>query len=209
MAFNPSLQGSVLYDADGNPVAVTLDGSIYRLSTLGHADEIARDDIVGVDYLKDPISATTYLLTIDLDNPGASYKHASGSGILIYGGSATLLKSSTGAEWRVLSGVITAIDGTQASVVWLEMFSVHVEDTGRSFGRHEAKPFPIPMDLTTPLSKIAAKAQVTTDVNTGVTLEDVNGDSRTPAVGDLISKVEKLSGSGSALLHQSIWYQVV
>jgi len=35
MSASKSLQGSVLYDVDGSPVAIVLDGGVYRLQTVG------------------------------------------------------------------------------------------------------------------------------------------------------------------------------
>lgn len=200
----------VLYDAAGNPVAVTLDGSIYRLSTLGHADQLARDRVVGVDYYQLAINAAaSYYLTIDVSNLGGAYKHAAGSDVVLYGGSCTLIKSNIAATWDAMLGVIVSISGASANIVWIDAFHLSLEDTSGVRDRRRSELFPIPINLAASLPKLAALAQNVPAVNTGVTLPDVAGVARTPAQGDIVTRVRRLSGAGNADLHQSVFYEVV
>ena len=59
------------------------------------------------------------------------------------------------------------------------------------------------------LANIAANfVDTTTAVNTGINLTDIGGVGRPAEVGDMLIKLIRNSGGGSAEAHYSIWYYV-
>lgn len=217
MAFDdniPVYQG-IFYDAAGNPVDVILDGSTYRLAVdavSSNPTDTDREAVVVVDYLASAVSATGYYLLVDLDNAAGlgPYKHTLTNKIELAGLTGSLLKSSTSGLWSSYVGVITAINGVNATIAYFNMGTIHDRDTGRISTTARSEFFPITLDLAITggsLDKIAAGFTETTNViNTGIMLDDVSGVARTPAIGDLLLKVEKNGGSGTVDAHFSIWY---
>jgi len=211
MSLSPA---AILYDASGNAVGVVQDGSVFRLQVDDSVSELARD-IVGADNYREGIANSQYSLAVDLDNAGGAgpYKHTLTGGLQLYAVSATLIKSQIGAEWNAIAGVVLEIDDTEATIAWLEFLSIHAEDTSTNVSSRARETFPVPIDLTVDsgaLPQIATGyTETVTAVNTSTTLLDIGGNARTPAVGDLVTRVEKVSGSGTATLHVSLWYKGV
>jgi hypothetical protein len=172
-----------------------------------------RDKVVAVSYRVDPITAaTTYLLGIDLDNPGGVYKHAAGTAIRLAGVHGTLLKVTTANQWRVFVGTVLAINAVDATIGWIGFGALGAQDTGSIQEVTTVLPFPILADLSFSAgdyTKIAAShKETTTALNTGSLIPDVSGVNRTPAVGDLVLRVERISGGSNALIHYLFWYWV-
>lgn len=46
-------------------------------------------------------------------------------------------------------------------------------------------------------------------INTGITLEDIAGDLRTPAVGDVVVCIDNISGPGTISYHATFMYEGV
>jgi len=173
-----------------------------------------RDKVVVADFFVDGIAASTDFIGIDLDNAGGTgpYKHEDGYGIKLVGASGNLLKDSSGAKWDALFGVVLSITAISAEVGWLQVGSLHLRDTGRFESSFVNRDFPVILDLTVSsgdFTKTAAAFKtIEPGINTTITLDDIAGLPRTPAVGDLIVRVDKISGAGTALIHYSLFYFV-
>jgi len=211
MAKSPA---AILYDSTGtNPVGVVLDGTVYRLQTeQKHKNE---DKIVVVNYRKASIdAATTYLMLIDLNNNGGGgpYKHTGSSSVKLAGLHATALKDVIGDKWRTFIGIILSINATEAVVGWVRVGTIGLVDTGSQQEDKTVITFPFVTDFTVSggdYTKIADSYKETiAAINTGTTHEDVGGNMRAPAVGDMMLKVERTQGSGIFLIHYQLWYYV-
>jgi len=189
-------------------VALTTDGRL-RVSTAA-ADE------VGVDFYKAGIGAgPTWYILIDLDNSTGDYPHtyAAGEGIQVRGYNTHMIKSTNNAQWDVLFGVILAINGTQATIAYFAFATVHITDTTNLSVFQQGTFTGDLLDLTvsggTISNVVAGLKQTTTSVNTGTPLTDAAGNSVTPAVGDVVYRVERTGGSVSTLtLHTTMTYLV-
>ena len=171
--------------------------------------------LVAVNYRQTGISSTTYLMLIDINNAGGSgpYKHGvDAGGIKLYGFHGTMLKSIVNDSWRVFVGAILSIDGTSAVIGWVRPGSIGLQTTGDAQIVETVLQYPVPVDFTVnngDYTNIATSFKETvTAVNTGVLINDVSGTGRTPAVGDLLLRVEKVSGLGNVLIHYFSWYNV-
>ncbi len=158
------------------------------------------------------LAATSYILMIDLDNVGGDYKHVGSSSLKITQIAGSIVKSSIGAQWRSVVGVIVAIDGTAATIHWLEAATLFALDTS-TVEQHKAAVLPALLDLAVSGGGLVAYAggfieAGLTDVNTGATLDNVVGNARTPAVGDMVLRVTQDSGGGTAELGYSVRYLV-
>jgi len=209
-------------DDVGEAQFLALDADGYLQTSAPNTDGVAkqRSEAVGVDYFKTGIASSgpQYFLAIDLDNAGGagSYLHETGAnGIWLTGITGTLIKSKTGAAWDAIFGVIMAIDGTEATIAYLEFGSLHARATDK-IAETFIKLFTGNVDLTVVGGQLRRFAtgleETTTDINTGMTLSDVKGVARTPAVGDILFKVENLSTaappSGTSEIHYSFAYFV-
>jgi len=240
MAFakNRPVNGSVLYDDDGNLIGVFLDGSIYRLETRTRLSDGTLDNdlvtdengvnrvqvqgfgesrvesVVVADYYKAAIPGTAVLdlLAIDLDNnaDAGPYKHDyTGTGIKLRGLSAQIVKETVKDPWNVKFGVITAITASDADITWFQIGALHATDSSRATERFDPGIFPLELDMTSTLAKVAAgqKSVGDTTIHTAMTLVDVGGNSVTPAVGDIVLRVtpEGLSND-TAIINYAFWY---
>jgi hypothetical protein len=201
---NPHLVGG----SDGSTVRT------LRMDVAGRPILGRRDDYVAVIYRKTGVlsgsaaGSSAYFLFIDLDNAGGAgpYKHGSGSSLLVGQIDATARKDQIGAQFISFIAVIKAINGTQATLVLIRPGNVGLRDTSTSQRDAKLDAFPFPLDLTVSggsMSRIATGGDgevTTTAVNTGITLPDVGGTGRTPAVGDVLLKVDKVAGLSTASL---------
>jgi len=200
----------------GNPISVTRDeaNNANRLltSTVLTSDptNTAKDKVVGADFYKTGVSDTTYYIGIDLDNSSGDYKHSSGSYISIIGAAGVLIKNKNSDNWNSLFGTILSIDGTQATVGWLQLGSMHALDTNSFTDRFLTETFPV--EIKTSVSGgdytyiAAGFKETTTSINTGITLSDLAGNNITPAAGDIVIKADKVTGTGNITIHYSFWY---
>ena len=203
---------SVLVSSTGNEVNIASDGSSYRIYTQ---DKFVndRDLIVGADFYKtDGSGSPDYYIGIDLDNQSGAgpYKHSNNTNIVLVSAHGILLKSSIGSSWDSLIGVILSYSNPNANIAWLQDGVIYARDTSSVYERTDVHTFPTKLDLTVSagdLTKIPAGYKQTS-VNIGATLSDIAGNSITPAVGDLIVKVDNVSGSGTADIHYSFLYYV-
>ena len=158
------------------------------------------------------IAATTYVMLIDLSDAGGDYKHAGTSSIKLASISASLVKSTIGAQWKSVIGVILAVNATDATILWLDGAALFSLDTS-ALERHKATALPWPADLLVTAGDLADVAggfaeSGITEVNTTGTLNNVEGNAKTPAVGDLVLRIEQISGGGTAEVHYSARYYV-
>jgi len=167
------------------------------------------------DFYKNP-SSTTYYVLVDLDNGGSSYSHtySAGKWIKIVRTEGSLVKAKVADVWDSKLGVIVSIDGTSANVIWINPGSIQARDTGKFEGRSSVSFFvdPVPLEVSAgDLSDMAAGNEETgiTAINTGITLKDVKDVDVTPAVGDLILKATRTSGTGSAEISLLAGYLVM
>lgn len=205
----------IIFDQDGYAVEVIQDDEgNYRLAVDAKvgSDPFSedRDKIVGVNFHDTP-SVTTYYVFVDLD--GAQYKHTSGSAAIVTGLSGKALKEKVGAEWAIQLIVVLRIDGVDADLGILPTASISLQKTSSFIGETQANYFPTLLDLTVlagDFTKISNgyKELNVSDVNTGITFSDVFGANVTPAVGDILLRVNKISGTGGVEFSYGMQYWV-
>jgi len=213
-------------DANGappteNPVLVAgWDSTNVRIiltetdGTVRIKDEFTddRDKVVGVNFAKTLVAATTYYEFIDLD--GSSYKHnTSGTDIVIASSGGWAAKTNSGSKWKVQLMIVLAIDGTSSDLGILPLFSIDLGNTSQFSDKQFQNLFPSVLNLAVSsgdFTHIADGYKETgvTAVNTGITLDDVFGSSVTPAVGDLLLRVELISGVGTLDFAYGLQYWV-
>lgn len=202
-------------DANGgapteNPVLIAGWDSTNVRILLTEADGTARtknnfiddrDKIVGVNFAKTLVAATTYYEFVDLD--GSNYKHnTSGTALLVASSGGWAAKTNSGSKWNVQLAVILAIDGTSADLGVLPLFSISLGNTSQFSDKQFQNLFPGVVNLAVSSGDFTYiadgyKETGVTAINTGITLSDVFGSSVTPAVGDLLLRVELVSGVGT------------
>jgi len=192
-----------------SPAAVIVDQTGANLAGVNPDGEVAvrpdgvdRDKIVGVSFFKEGVTATTYYLGIDLSNT-TDFKHVAGDGIQLVQSIGKAFKSNAGAQWRVQLLIVTRIDGTDADFVVLPQASMALQDTSKlSIDEQIVNLWPNALDLTVDTGELTknltnAKELNVAAVNTGVNLEDAAGNSVPAAVGDMLFRVDLLSGGGT------------
>jgi hypothetical protein len=187
----------------------TADGTLLTKD----AASVRLPELVDVDYAALNVAAAqTFLLMIDRDNGSGAYKHVAGDGIKVATIDGVLIKSSASAMWLSLFGIILAIDGTNATIAYLRFGSVLAQDNAFAQTSYSYSALPARIDCTVAgggFTKIAAGfVEVTALVNTGITLPNVLSAPTTPAVGDAVIKLVRASGSGTAIIHYSVLYEV-
>lgn len=207
-----------MVDGYGNPISFTRDEGMdaNRLLVSGLVTKTPTDTaakkVVGADLMVEGVSETTYYVAIDLDDGYGSYKHTGSSSIKLSAISGVLLKTKNVDSWHTLVGAILSINGTQATIGFLQVGAMHASDTNTFGDKHLIKSFPIDIDLTSAAgayNNIAGGLLITTTaVNNLSTLKDVDGNDVVPAIGDLVVRLEQSNGSGLATLHYSFWYYV-
>lgn len=139
------------------------------------------------------ISSTSYKMLVDLSDRDNWPHHFTGHITLF--SSNILVDRANNAQGNARIGVITAIDGTEATIALVQGISfTNASET--SINRDRVFPAPISLRQSDgELLDVASGFSVTTsDINTGVTLETSLGDNVTPAVGDLIAVFTYTSG---------------
>ncbi len=172
-----------------------------------------RDNVVGADLFKSGITGASaaYYLAIDLSNGSGNYKHTvTSGGVILFGLTGSFIKTNLASVWDIDIGIIRTINGTQANIAWLEIGSIHSKDSSRAEWDLNYWFFPVKINLTVSggvLTKIVTgNTENITAVNTAITLSDASNTNATPAVGDVVVRVNRASGSGTADLHLSFWY---
>jgi hypothetical protein len=167
-----------------------------------------------VNYRKFGATDGDYFLLIDLDNAGGSgpYLHESGDGIKVTKIRATLIKDNVADQIIAFMGVILSIDATEATIGYTKIGTIGLRDTLAKQADERLDFYPNLLDLTVSsgsFDKIATSYEVTTtDLKTSSSIPDVGGTNRTPAVGDLVLKIERKLGSDTALFHYFLSYFV-
>lgn len=168
---------------------------------------------VAAEFYKSAVSSTTYFVFIDLSNAGSDYKHSGTSSVKLISASARIIKERIISQWKAVVGVVLSIDGTSATIGWLHAVSLYAMDTARVIneGVQGGKIFGIDLAQTAGDFDYIASGNIETGitaVNTGSNLENVKGNTVNPAVGDVILKIENVSGGGSIEASYSITYFV-
>jgi hypothetical protein len=178
------------------------------------SDPISRlaPELVIASYHAAALSGTTHILFIDLDDGGGHYRHAGSSSIKIVQIAGSIVKSTIGAQWRAIVGIVVAIDATDATMHWLDAATLFALDTS-TVEQHKATVLPAALDLEVSggaLTKFAGGFIETgvTAVNTTGTLNNVVGVAKTPAAGDMVLRVTQDSGGGTAEAAYSARYMV-
>jgi hypothetical protein len=168
-------------------------------------------DIYSAGFAEEGVTATTYYMLVDLD--GSNYPHTAGSKVSVVSVFGRAFKSSAGARWSVNAGVITRIDGTDADLKLFAAGSMFLRDTSTLTADAKATVLDFPFsaeisggDLARGVSNFDVLNVAA--INTGGTLEDPNGDTPTPAVGDLIIRANLVSGAGTLDFALSVQYFV-
>jgi len=167
---------------------------------------------VMASFRKSAVSATSFFLLVDLDNAGGLYKHASGSGMKLIGANGTLIKDKILDQWLSQMGVVTAVDApnNQATIAYTRLGAVGLRDTVRIQDVFSSVPYPALADFTVSggqPTKLATNHSVVETV-TGAQAEDIGGQNRVLAPGDLVLKVQKVLGTGTVIANYTIWYFV-
>jgi hypothetical protein len=195
---------STPYDANTEALHIDIvDSAASRLASK----------LIVAGYHAAALAATTYILMIDLsDGDGGDYKHVGSSSIKLTTVTGSLVKSSIGSQWRSIVGIIMAIDATEATIHWLDAATLFALDTS-TVEQHKATIVPSVLDL-----EVSGGAMVNssggydeagvTAVNTTGTLNNVVGNAKTPAVGDMVLRVTQNSGGGTAETAYSVRYLV-
>jgi hypothetical protein len=195
---------AVIVDSAGIEVNVLDDAGVKRLASDARVDSDPHSrrevDIYSATFQKVGVAADTFFMLVDLN--GASYPHTAGSKASIVSVFGRAFKSSAGAKWAVNAGVITRIDGTDADITFFPAASMFLRDTASLTAEAKATILDFPVsteisggDLARGVSNFHENPVAA--VNTGVTLEDPNGDNPTPAVGDIVIRAELISGAGT------------
>ncbi len=161
------------------------------------------DSLVHAAYAKLGVTGPlNYFLFVDVSS--ATYAHTAGSAVRVAHATSKGLKTSSGAKWAVQLAVVLSIDGTEAELGILPGMSLSLRDSSTLTTPEQVIDlFPNLADLTVAsgdLTKWVLNPDLKltdTAVNTGITLEDARGASVVPAVGDLLIRVEQVSGAGS------------
>ena len=208
-------------DGYGNPISVTRDETIgaNRLLTSSQIVEplpepVNVEETVVVDFYRQGVDGeTTYGIAIDRDNDSGLFKHSTESDgyVHIVGAAGILIKRKNSDIWGVIYGTILSIDESEATIGWLQIGALHAADTNVFADRYASATFPIAVNTTVDggdYTKItAAYKETTSDINSSTPISSNIGDI-TPAVGDIIARAQRTSGSGTADVHFSIWYYV-
>jgi hypothetical protein len=206
---------SILFDEFGTPIATVSGVGGVRVSVDVGSSELGRqaDKLVLSGFHAPALAATTHILMIDLDGgDGGDYKHVGSSSIKLIFIAGSLVKSTIGAKWRSIVGIIKAIDATEATIHWLDAATLFALDTS-AVEQHKVTAVPEVINL-----EVAAGEMVfstggydeagVTAVNTTDGLNNVVGNSKTPAVGDMVLRVTLESGGGTAETAYSVRYLV-
>lgn len=169
---------------------ITSDGELATTSTERERDIAGR-------YLNASVSATTYAILVDLSDT-TNFKH-SGTARIDISQFHLRVDKPTATLGAIRIGVITAIDGTSASISY--GMAMAFENNGETVVTKNVH-F-TPSQLKFGVSGGALTRLITNDsetgvtaVNTGVTLASPRGAGTvTPAVGDVIAKLSFTSGS--------------
>lgn len=176
---------------------------------------IDRDKIVVAGIHKE-VSDTTYFVGIDLSNASTSYRHAhaglaaDGYYLVLAGMDGKLIKSNASAKWEVKVGTVLGIDDVQSNIGWLQHGSLYLQNTGAFEANFNNRDFPVLTSLENSKGRYTklAKSEVehVFEVDGYSLLNDVNGNNVIPNVGDLIIRVKKISGAGTAFIDYTFWY---
>lgn len=165
-----------------------------------------------VNFRKDEIRNTTYILMVDISNTSDKYRQPPASAAYISGYNATAIKSTINDSWVIFLGVVLSIDGTQATIGYKRPGTIGLRDTSKIQNTEI-------WDSSNNFLSYAVESgefkdcitnfkETTTSVNTNNSLEDAGGDQIIPGVGDLILKIKKVDGIGTILVHYFAWYLV-
>ncbi len=204
----------IIFNVDGYNVDTILDAANQLGLHTANPFTIDREKLIIAEIVQENLVATEYFMFIDLDNGGGAYKHTAGPAAFLVGAAATAFKTKNNDSWEIEIGTILDINGTDATIGFLSLATLSVrststfEDTGGG-----GTLFPVIIDTTVSggdFTKIATSNKETvTDINTGVTIEDVGGNLVTPAIGDIIVRANLLSGgTGELFFNFSLIYFV-
>jgi len=210
-------------DGYGNPISFTRDAGkdanrlLVSSVTTTSPLIVDRDRAVVVDFhnpdlANELVANDFYALVIDLDNAAGTYKHTIGSAISLIGANGLLQKTKNSDIWSIIFGTVLSINGTEGEVGWLQLGSLNASDTNQFGDRTTTQPFPIVTNLEVSggdYTKIGCGFKETlTAINTGAPIRTLGGTAEAPAVGDLVARARRSSGTGTAQLHYALWYYV-
>lgn len=159
------------------------------------------------------MSATTYVILVDLDGGDTGdYKHRGSSSLKLLQVFASLVKSEIGSTWTARIGVVLDVNITVATIHWLNgaaLFSLDTSKVQQSAGAAIEAPDDFAVDSGQLRNTAGGFVETDiTEVNTTAGLNNVVGNPTTPDVGDLVLRVEKVSGAGTVEVGYSIRYRV-
>lgn len=171
--------------------AVTPDGELM-------VSETERERNVIVSYKITSVSVTTYYCLVDLSNT-TTWPHDSTGRIDVSGYRVEMDRNTFNGSVAV--GVVTAISGSNCTVTYFREWLVD-SSTGGIYSHHE-----IDTPNQTKLNQsdgiltryFSNNAETTTSVTTASTLASPSGSTVTPAVGDILLRISRTSGTLSQL----------
>ena len=209
--------------AVGDPVQIAgVDGSGDLQAVLTETDGTVRnkndfiddrDKIVGLSFAKLGGIGTAYYMGIDLSNT-TDFKHSAGTGIRLVQSIGKAFKTNAGAKWSVQLIVVTRIDGTDADLAVLAQASLALRDTSKlSIDEQVVNLWPHVINLTVAAGELSQALTNAIElnvaaVNTGVLLEDAAGNTVAAAAGDMLIRVELVSGGGTLDFAYGLQYWV-
>lgn len=190
-------------------------GQLARMTDAGTiaVGHIHEGQEVWADFHKEAMTDGAYHIFLELNYVGGQqYRHTGGSYFVICSGTASAVKSAAADVWLVRVGVIVRINGTDADIAWLHSLDLSAHDpatTGADvlrFGFDQC----VNLQMTTPpnFDRMAVGDIETAiaAVNTGLTLPEISGVARTPAVGDVVMRPDRTTGAGTIDVSYSVQY---
>lgn len=176
------------------------------------------EPIHAVDFFRSGLSPgggagfDTFVL-IDRDNGGGGYVHTGNGHIEIYAAQGHLVKSKSNDMWEVHMLVVLRINATDADLALVAFNSLHANDTQMSQHTREFSLYPMSLNLAVlngTLRNVNPSRVLLADttVNTTAGLDDANGVSVTPQVGDVLIRTERILGNGDAEVEFEVCYRV-
>lgn len=170
---------------------ITSDGEIFVTES-----ERERNLMFGLSVAD--ISAAGHRLLVDLSDT-TSYPHNS-TGRIDFSAIYLQVDRDSTATGRIRVGVITAINGTDATVVYFNGIAFEKSDDRHIQRDRNYAPSQLKTSVVGGVADRIAIPPIAgiTAINTGVTLNDIYGNAKTPAVGDIIFTYERVAGTFNA-----------
>ncbi len=192
-------------------IVVANQPAVHLVDTAG---ELLTEGLVFVVFRKSLTTAgPTYFMLVDLDNAGSDYKHTDTGEIQLLRIIGAIDKEQANAQWTAEAIVVLAATASNVTYARIGAGTVRADKTDVLVEKTDfaAVPIAIPLKVTGgDFEKIATNTKiVTTDITDASNLENIAGNNRNPAPGDMLIRVERVAGSGNAELSYGLIYRTV